>query len=51
MDGSKPVVLNITGEDTVVLKQISSEVETVVKSVEGITDVNNSLQASKKDNE
>lgn len=45
--GSKPVILNITGTDTEVLKSVSKKVEDIVRSVEGTVDIDNSIRASK----
>ncbi|MCR4436342.1 MAG: efflux RND transporter permease subunit [Clostridiales bacterium] len=46
IDGSKPVIINITGSDQEVLRQISTKVEDVVKSVQGVVDVDNSMVSS-----
>lgn len=46
IDGAKPIILNITGADTEVLKDISKKVEGIVKSVPGVVDVDNSIRAS-----
>jgi len=43
IDGSKPVILQVTGSDTDVLKQIAKNVEDAVKSVSGTVDVDNTL--------
>lgn len=47
IDGAKPIILNITGPDLEVLRQLSRQVEEAVKSVEGVVDVGNSILASK----
>lgn len=44
--GVKPVILNITGSDTEVLKTISKQVEDIVRSVSGTVDIDNSIRAS-----
>jgi hydrophobic/amphiphilic exporter-1 (mainly G- bacteria), HAE1 family len=44
--GAKPVILNITGTDTEVLKGISKNVEDIVRSVSGTVDIENSIRAS-----
>lgn len=46
IDGTKPIILNITGPDADVLKQVSRRVEEIVRSVQGVVDVNNSILAS-----
>lgn len=46
IDSSKPVVLNITGSNSDVLKQVSKQVEDAVRSVPGVVDVDNSMRAS-----
>lgn len=45
IDGSKPVAINILGNNAEALKKLSDEVEAIVKSVPGITDVENSSNA------
>ncbi len=44
--GAKPVILNITGTDTEVLKGISKKVEDIVRGVSGTVDIDNSIRAS-----
>ncbi|HYF84530.1 MAG TPA: efflux RND transporter permease subunit [Clostridia bacterium] len=44
--GAKPVILNITGTDTEILKGVSREVEDIVRSVSGAVDIDNSIRAS-----
>lgn len=44
--GVKPVILNITGTDTEVLKALSHKVEDIVRSVSGTVDIDNSIRAS-----
>ncbi|RCX08087.1 HAE1 family hydrophobic/amphiphilic exporter-1 [Anaerobacterium chartisolvens] len=46
IDGAKPVVLNITGSDSEVLRQLSGDIEKAVRSIPGITDVSNSSKSS-----
>lgn len=43
---SKPISINIAGNDTETLKELSNEVENMVKSVEGIADVSNSSKTN-----
>jgi hydrophobic/amphiphilic exporter-1 (mainly G- bacteria), HAE1 family len=45
-DGAKPVAIKLTGIDTEVLKDISKDIEETIKTVPGIRDVSNTLQAS-----
>jgi hydrophobic/amphiphilic exporter-1 (mainly G- bacteria), HAE1 family len=44
--GAKPVILNITGTDTEVLKGISKKVEDIVRGVPGTVDIDSSIRAS-----
>ncbi len=44
--GSKPVILNITGTDTEVLKDIAKKVEDIVRAMSGTVDIDNSIRAS-----
>lgn len=46
IDGSKPIILNLTGTDRTLLAQLAADVEELVKAVPGVVDVDNSLQAS-----
>lgn len=46
ISGVKPVILNITGTDTEVLKALSHKVEDIVRSVQGTVDIDNSIRAS-----
>jgi len=49
IDGAKPVILNITGRDTGVLKDVSQKVESIVRSVRGVVDVDNSMRAGQSE--
>lgn len=43
-DGTKPVIINITGNSLEVLKKLSVDIEKIVKSVPGTTDVDSSVK-------
>lgn len=45
-DGTKPVAIRLTGPNMDVLKDISKDIESTIKTVSGIRDVSNTLQAS-----
>lgn len=49
MDGSKPVIINITGSNNEALKKVSRDIEIAVKSVSGVTDVDNSTRATQSE--
>lgn len=49
IDGTKPVILNITGNDTSILRTFANNVEELVKTVPGIVDVDNSIRSSQNE--
>jgi hydrophobic/amphiphilic exporter-1 (mainly G- bacteria), HAE1 family len=46
LDSSKPLVINITGDNNDVLKELSKQVETVMRTVSGVVDIDNSINAT-----
>jgi HAE1 family hydrophobic/amphiphilic exporter-1 len=49
VDGSKPIAINVYGTDYEVLQDIAGQVETIVKSVPGTEDVDNSDKGSQSE--
>ncbi len=46
IEGAKPLILNLSGPDRVVLASLSRQVESLMRSVPGMADVDNSMRAT-----
>ncbi|MDF2523175.1 MAG: transporter [Clostridiales bacterium] len=49
VDGSKPIAINILGADKKVLKKLSGEVESMIQSIQGVTDIGNTARAGQNE--